>query len=64
MGEKVDDKPLARASSQTVLHSSTRSLKTQSANTSIFPSVTTLDTTETEYTLDRSGQGSCKQDCP
>ena len=50
--------PLARASSQPVLHSSGRSLYTQSANTSAFPSGTTLNTAETKYTLDQSEQNS------
>ena len=60
-GEKIDNKPLARASSQPALHLSTRALKTQFANTSIFPSGITLNTTETEYTLDQSGQNSWSQ---
>ena len=60
-GEQTDPVPLARASSQPALHSSTRSLKMQSANTSVFPSGTTLNTTETEYTLDPSERNSQSQ---
>ena len=51
-GEHTNLPSLARSSSQPVLHSSSKSLNTQSVNTSTFPSGTTLDTTETEYTLD------------
>ena len=57
-GEQIDHKPLARASSQPALHLSIRSLQTQSANTPIFPSGTTLNNIETEYTLGQSGQTS------
>ena len=52
MGEHTRTPSLVRSSSQPVLHSSCKLLHTQSANTSTFPSGTTLDTTETEYTLD------------
>ena len=57
-GEQTDPPSLARASSQPALHSSGKSLYTQSANTSAFPSGTTLNTTETEYSLDQSEQNS------
>ena len=55
-GEQTEPPSLVRSNSQPNLSSSHKSLRTQSANTSAFPSGTTLDTTETEYTLDPTDQ--------
>ena len=57
-GKQTDPPSLVRAKSQPALHSSGKSLYTHSANTSVFPSGTTLNTTETEYTIDQSEQNS------
>ena len=55
-GEQTEPPSLVRSNSQPNLSSSHKSLHTQSANTSAFPSGTTLATTDTEYTLDPSDQ--------